>query len=658
MAQFSLQINAYFDWDKVGYRITRIHEDKQVVLECIKDGKTVLCTTDDLLQAYAEGRLSGASSVKADIVPVCSRPLSDLPKFQQDEIDRRRAYLKAISDSDYVVFTKKCLAPLIAAVAQTLGDKKPPSTTSLWRWNSRFRAFNDARSLVPMFNLRGSREPIQNARFMEILTCAVQDAFKASPKATVGGIYDRVVGKIKAENTSRLPADLLKIPSKRTVYRLLGRTEAYDQFILRNGQAAGDRRFRITKAGAKTSTILERVEADHTPLDLFLIDEKTWLPLGRPTLTIYIDHFSRFPLGYYLSYGGTSATAVIGALRHAILPKIPVRPVIPNLDVNHHWPCYGVMDVLVLDNGMEFLGKDLESVAFDLDIRLQFCPKRTPRFKGTVERYLKTVNYFFAHQIPGTSMAKLADRGDYDPQKHAVLTLSEFQHVFEKWLLDVYAQTIHRGIGTTPWAKWEEGAKSRTIELPPDIETLKQRIGLVRERSLRHDGIIFEGIRYADDNLLPLIKKWGIGVKVRMVFDPEDLSSIQVWGPQNPDAVSVLAIDQEYTKRLTLIQHQLIRQQVRDNGKNVENASDVAAAKYQIALALEEMISSRKQKTRRKSAKVHGITSENPEARLDVSAPIILPKLARSSLKPAENITNEIPPDRLPTFVLKPSEDA
>ena len=132
-------------------------------------------------------------------------------------------------------------------------------------------------------------------------------------------------------------------------------------------------------------------------------------------------------------------------------------------------------------------------------------------YEGTIERYLKTVNYFFAHQIPGAAMAKLADRGDYDPQRHALLTMGEFKHLFEKWVLDVYAQTTHRGLGTTPWAKWHEGLARRTPQLPADLKSFQRRIGLVRERALRPDGVNVEGIRYADDSLLPLLKKWGLG---------------------------------------------------------------------------------------------------------------------------------------------------
>ena len=104
---------------------------------------------------------------------------------------------------------------------------------------------------------------------------------------------------------------------------------------------------------------------------------------------MFLDHHSRMPLGYYLSYGGASAAAVMGAQRHAVPPKTPAARVMPKLHVEHVWPCYGLPDTLVLDNGLEFLGDTLESVALDLGIRLQFCPKHQPRFKGSIERFLK-----------------------------------------------------------------------------------------------------------------------------------------------------------------------------------------------------------------------------------------------------------------------------
>lgn len=227
----------------------------------------------------------------------------------------------------------------------------------------------------------------QHHRVIELAVQSIEEAFHASPKAGAKDVYVLLKGKIQDENVRRFADEPLLVPSLRTVYRLLERTEVHDLTVLREGKAQADKRYRINKQGVTTSNILERVEVDHTPLDLFLICERSFLPLGRPILTLFIDRFSRMPTGYYLSFGGPSAAAVMGGLRHSILAKDQLEPVLEGLRIEHEWPCHGRMDVLVLDNGLEFHGKDLESVAFDLGVRLQFCPKHAPQFKGAIERF-------------------------------------------------------------------------------------------------------------------------------------------------------------------------------------------------------------------------------------------------------------------------------
>lgn len=657
MSGFAFRTGLAFELDGIPHRIVRLSPNDQVVIERESDGQIIVSERDDLLASYLQGMVATKRpDAGSSQVIHYGRPIQDLPAHVLSELKRRAAYVEAIEECGPCVFTPHYLKPVLREAALKLGDDKPPSVSTFYRWYRRYRAHHELRSLVPRYDLRG-RVVAQADRVLELAEEATKEAFDASPAASGRAIYDRLAGKIKAENQRRLPDQQLVTPSLRTVYRLLDRIEAYDLQVMKDGKTAADRRYRIVGAGVKVSNILERVEMDHTPLDLFLIDDATSLPLGRPILTLLIDVYSRFPLGYFLNFGGASTAAVMGALRNAVLPKQKAKEVIPDLHVHHKWPCYGIMDTLVLDNGLEFHSDALESVAFDLGFGLLFCPKKQPRFKGVIERYQKTVNYSFAHQLPGTSLAKMTQRGDYDPEKHAVLTLSEFQHLFEKWLLDVYAQTIHRGLGTTPWAKWHEGIAKRSPELPYSVKDLQRRIGLVRERSLRHDGITVEGIRYSGKMLEPVIRKWGVGIKVRLVFDPYDLGSTQVWPPDAQDPIEVPAVDLDYAAGLTLNQHELIRQRVRENGLSDQDSKSLADAKYELALSVDEMLKSRKQRNRRRAAHMHGKTSDRPLAQLvaekdqsiagRVIEPMPAPELPRSSVESEQSLV-----PLLPTFVL------
>jgi len=342
----------------------------------------------------------------------------------------------------------------------------------------------------------------------------------------------------------------------------------------------------------------------------------------------------------------------MGALRHAILPKAPAKEALPELKTVHSWACYGRPDVMVVDNGVEFHGKDLDSVAYDLGIRVQYCPKHQPRFKGVVERYLKTINYFFAHQLPGTSFARWHLRGDYDPLKHAVLTLAEFHQIFQKWVLDVYAQTVHRGTHETPWVRWHEGLRHREPELPDSVKALQQRIGQIEERALRNDGVVLNGIRYNGNALAPILCAYGPGTKVRVLFDHEDLGDIQVWGPDSTEPVGVPALDQSYARGLTALQNDLIRAAVREKGASQQNQVALEQAKQDIISAVENLMGSRKQRNRRRAAEIRGLSISKPEtsmqakpswsqANTEHDAAKSVRKMTPSSIAPTES---DLPP--------------
>jgi putative transposase len=616
MNGFGFRKNTVFEWSGGRFRIERIHSNGDILLERLENGSISIERRDRLLAEYRDGNISaGAPRDVAEprTDKVYSRPLDELSQEVQHETARRRHYLHAIFDQGTPVFTKAYLFPLILRAAEEIGDERPPSVTSIYRWYRRFRRNMDNRALIPRFDRRGSGNMKQNARLLQLATDAIGEAFDASPHATGRGIYTRLVAKINTENKFLPQAAQLKHPSLSTLYRMLNRIEAYEHSLLKDGKAATEKKFRLVKYATKTTQILERVEIDHTPLDLFLIDEKSWLPLGRPTLTVAIDHFSRMLLGFHLSFGNPSTAAVMGALRHAILPKPAGSGPLDNVTTQHAWPCYGVPDLIVVDNGLEFHSKDLESVALDLGLGIHYCPKYQPRFKGTVERYLKTINYFFAHQLPGTSLARWHLRGDYDPLKHAVLTLAEFNQIFQKWVLDVYSQTVHRGTHETPWARWHAGLRQREPELPESVNVLRQRIGQVAERTLRHDGIVLHGIRYNGDVLSPILNSYGPGTKVRVLFDSEDLGSIQVWGPDSEEPVCVRALDQGYANGLTSLQNEMIRTALREKAALQSNPAALQQAKQDIIGAVESLMGSRKQQDRRRAAAIRGVSSSKPD---------------------------------------------
>lgn len=617
MAGFVFRKNSTFDWNGAQFRIREITPTEQVMLEQSETGALSIVEKSALLAEYAAGRLSGCVIKEAQLQrqPVFSRPMDSLSPELQKAAARRLHYLRAIFDQGAPVFTPAWITPILDRAAKDLGEAKPPNASTVFRWYRRHQANGaDARSLIPRHDRKGRKTARQDRRILTLLQDVASQAYQMSPLTTLSSIHSRLLAKVEAENRALLPSEMLKAPSLRTTYRLLRSADVYDQIARKEGKASADRRLRVVVAGPSTSRLLERVEIDHTPLDLFVIDERTWLPLGRPLLTILLDKHSRMVLGYYLSFSAPSAAAVVGALRHAILPKtVQVGP-LPSLSIENDWPCYGVPELLVVDNGLEFHGIDLEGIALDLGMTIQFCPKHTPRFKGAVERFLGTINRGFSHQVPGTSFARFYQRGDYDPLKHALLTFAECKQFIEKWMLDVYAATPHRGTGLAPRTLWRQNSAAHAPLLPESLALLKRRIGRNVTRKLRKSGFEVNGIRYSAPSMGPILRRYGEGVQVRVVFDPEDLGDVQIWGPDDDDPVQVRAVNFAHASGLTAQQSALIRQLVRDSGANPEDDAAIQRARDSIATEIKSLIDSRKLSARRRGAVLSAFSNTKPGA--------------------------------------------
>lgn len=618
--------NCRFDLDDIPYVVRQINPNQSVVTEKAETGEVAVFQREALLRSLTLGSLNFRGDNSAsELMNLYSRPIEELKEPVQKEVNRRLEYVSAIREEALSVLTPQTVMPIRAVVAERIGDAAPPSFTTLYRWMRAFYQCNTFRGLIPRYDRRGPRALYQPNRMMELFQQAADKAFSQSPQASVKAVHDRLFILVKDENSLRPIGHQLKMPSQATTYRLFNRISQYEKTVWREGKRAADLKFTLSGPGAVSNQILERVEVDHTPIDLFLVDERTGMPLGRPLMTLLLDHYSRMPLGYHVGFNAASALAITSAMRHALLPKIFTTSA-DSLEIIQPWPCHGVPQEIVVDNGIEFHGLILERLAFNFGIRILYCPKKEPRFKGVIERYLKTINYSVVHLLPGTSFAKYYQRGDYDPARHAVLTLTQFKNVLEKWIVDVYAHTLHREIGTTPFEKWTSSARTNLPRLPQNANRLIEETGMPLRRSLRHDGIVVYGLHYSGDALATIMRRYGEGMRLTVIVDHADLGKIRICEPESNEAVHVAyANNFEYADGLTLEQHQLIRTEIRARGQAATDNEALYEAKRAIQIYISELIFSKKHSKRRRGARFASKSeisiAENSERRPEHTVP-------------------------------------
>jgi putative transposase len=130
------------------------------------------------------------------------------------------------------------------------------------------------------------------------------------------------------------------------------------------------------------------------------------------------------------------------------------------------------------------------------------------------------------HLLPGTTFSNVAEKGAYQSEKTAALTLAEL----ERWLAlqvgGVYHQSVHASLLKPPAASWEDGLARRrkALRKPEDPQTFFLDFLPEEWRLIRRDGIQMFNIHYWDNVLSPLAGRSSKRVLIK--YDSRNLSRV------------------------------------------------------------------------------------------------------------------------------------
>lgn len=561
-------------------------------LQNIATGEWCLFTENDLLDRFARNELSFEKNVDScdsltDRLPV--RLTGDLSEYPPPLITLARnrvQYLKEIDRRQPMAITPQTIGPLIESVAAEMKDAQPPG----WRMLSRdykkwLAAGRDVRAIILRYADRGKHGSQMLPEVKVISDQVIDELYMTAERKRVPEVHGEIVRRLSDVNKFRPEHDRLPIPSRSTIYREIGRRSPYEVMVARYGKRRAEMEFRVSGSGPETARALQRVSMDHTPSDMIVVDDNTMLPLGRPTITSALDEHTRCPLGFYAGFEPPSYLSVMRCLRHAILPKTYVARELPS--VKNAWECYGMPELVVVDNPPEFHSRHFERACLQIGVDIQYARVRVPWYKGKLERFQGTMNHDLMHGNPGTTFSNILERDEYDPARHAVVMLSTFREMLHKWIIDVYLQTPHRGIQDTPAHRW----RTQVVDLPPPLPRsageLDVVLGMTAQRVVFHYGIELEGLRYNGPDLGELRRRTGLGVKVEITFSPGDLGHINVFDPLTERYIHVSAVNQAYAKGLSLWQHKVIRRYAQRELQARTDILALAQAKAEIRALVE-----------------------------------------------------------------------
>lgn len=329
-------------------------------------------------------------------------------------------------------------------------------------------------------------------------------------------------------------------PSKNTIRNRIKEIKEKDLLRGRGQRKRAKQKF-TAKAGQfpDANYPLSVIQIDHTPVDLILVDDKHRRPIGRPFITVAIDVYSRMVTGYYISLDAPSVTSVSMCISRSILPKDELLLEFGLSDVK--WNVFGMPKKIHVDNGSDFRAESLQKSCAFHGINLEFRPVARPEYGGHIERLIGTIMKR-VHELPGTTFSNIKEKDEYNSEKHASLTLHEFEKWFLTYITMDYHESIHSSIERSPKEQWRIGIFGEGFEsgiglppIPSDRHTLVLDFMPSALRTIQRNGTTIDGLQYYDACLNNFINHTDDnGNKTKFIFrqDPRDITRIWFYDPE------------------------------------------------------------------------------------------------------------------------------
>jgi len=211
----------------------------------------------------------------------------------------------------------------------------------------------------------------------------------------------------------------------------------------------------------------------------------------RAVLLAFIDDHSRLLVGWRWGTG-EDVFRLEAALRVGLMSR-------------------GVPAAILVDRGSAFVSSQLLRACAVLGVKLIHASPRAATTKGKIERHFRTVRDQFLVEI---------DDG---------VELAELNRLFSAWLEVVYHRRVHSETGQTPLARFETAGAP---PLPTPALLREAFLWSVERTVTKTATVSLHGNQYEVDPAL-------VGRKVELVFDPFDLTRIEVRYQHRPMGLAV-----------------------------------------------------------------------------------------------------------------------
>ena len=386
------------------YQILEALNNETIKVTNTKTGTSHIMATDELFKSYEKGDLfffgnQEQEKLEEETIKKLLNPtdgpisISKTPSLKDDYLRRdpftyskeeletvefKLSFVDEIIKKQPRAFTERHIQPLVDEVYDkkySSTDKTKPSPHTVRKWYDAYIKSNkQSGSLLPKAKDKGNR----NDRLEIIRTIidkTISEVYLTRNKNSIATVHEKIKNRIKNKKIDKKP------PSYTAIYKRIKKMERdfpYEVMRARDGIVAANEAFRGADATYQESRALECVEVDSTKLDLFVL---YWngRAAGRPWLTVVRDRYTQCIAGFYLGFEPPSILSLSKALKNSFLRKDHILEQYP--EIQNKYPCFGLPEIIVCDNGKEYWSKAFKLACRDLGIIVNYSPGENPMDK-------------------------------------------------------------------------------------------------------------------------------------------------------------------------------------------------------------------------------------------------------------------------------------
>ncbi|RBP02058.1 Mu transposase C-terminal domain-containing protein [Rossellomorea aquimaris] len=505
---------------------------QDVELDNLNYKQIELWKKDELLKLWWEGTLVFREK-EAEIEYIRILNINDLNEKSKNEAIRRYKILEPVIKGEVLPSEVKDY------INSLNGEVKK---SAFYEWKKRWECTEDIRALVAFKS--GPKGPKISPEVQDVLDGAINHYLEnyvyEGLKYTIEDIYSEFILRIDEENQYRESLEKLNYVSRSKVRRrFMELVDIYKVDLPKTGRVLAQLKRDGVKEEVVTTRPLQRVEIDWTPVDLMMIDPADLKP-KRPNLIYAVDKFSGMPMGFFVTFKPVDSMALKQCLIHVIMPKTYLKELYPLVD--NEWIAHGIPHTIVVDNASVNDSYEFEEACLQLGVNeVQFCKIDAGHQKGTIERAFRRLNTMFIHSQKGTTFSNFIEKGRYDSQKNACITIQGFIYMAHLGMVDIVANSYDKRRGNSPQNLWSQGIKDNkrlTLQIPRSIQSMKIILmGGSELRIIQQQGVVIQNEYYYSPELMELknlLEKYKRkNEKVRIRFDLCDMRMVFVFDPIN-----------------------------------------------------------------------------------------------------------------------------